>query len=481
MKKHVLLYTNLSICLVMVAALLFMEAINLGTYNKVLTDNIETTANLASSTICAQINSELAKPVYVAQAMANDTFLKDWIRGEQAAADEAAYREKLQQYLNAFRQTYNFDSVFMVSAYSGIYYYPDGVNKTVSRQDAHDAWYYDFIESGQAGTLDVSTDEPNANELTVFVNCRIEDTDRTLLGVVGAGIKTSQLQALLRSYGDEYALEAFLIDKTGLVQAHAETSFIKSTNFFDNENAAASKASILGNLTGTEVNWYQEDGVEQCVITRYIDDLGWYLVVRKDTASIRRSFTEFVMQDMLVGGIVVFVLLGISTCVIRRYDRITTRMASVDELTGLPNRKAFSHQFQKLPSGDKQVHLFIFDIDRFKALNDTRGHMYGDAVLAGIGRIAARRMEGQGIIARWGGDEFVGLVYGTHQSVQKLLAGLMEEITGAGGLGDVSVSMGVTQVHGETRMEKALERADRALYASKRDGGNRITNAEDVQ
>ena len=81
------------------------------------------------------------------------------------------------------RDRYQYDSVFTISAYSNTYFYYDGVNKVVSPENEHDDWYYDFVDSQLPYRLNIDTDEVNANELTVFVDCRIEGKDLSLIHI----------------------------------------------------------------------------------------------------------------------------------------------------------------------------------------------------------------------------------------------------------------------------------------------------------
>ena len=103
------------------------------------------------------------------------------------------------------------------------------------------------------------------------------------------------------------------------------------------------------------------------------------------------------------------------------------RAANIDEVTGLPNRRHFNEILGasiaccQAPEG--VVMLMILDLDNFKEINDTRGHMAGDAVLKEVGQRLAQRPPGGGFVARLGGDEFAVIIAGDCSFAGKQKAG----------------------------------------------------------
>jgi diguanylate cyclase len=156
-----------------------------------------------------------------------------------------------------------------------------------------------------------------------------------------------------------------------------------------------------------------------------------------------------------------------------------------DPLTGVLNRKGFEKQFENQLErikryGDNAV-LAIMDIDDFKTINDTYGHLTGDEVLKaftdGVNRITRKN----DILSRIGGDEFVLILIEcdekkTEQFFAKLYAFFNSNIynTGKSKL-KIHVSSGATNIKPDDNLESVLERADKALYLSKKQGKNRLT------
>ena len=152
-------------------------------------------------------------------------------------------------------------------------------------------------------------------------------------------------------------------------------------------------------------------------------------------------------------------------------------LAHTDALTGLPNRRAFTSRWEDELSRSGRRHYLIgvllIDVDRFKAVNDTKGHGQGDAVLVALGHSLRAVARNAGLVARLGGDEFVVGV--THTDGSGLLA-MAETIrqnfaNATIGLGvDATLSIGIASSDICSR-HQLLATADKALYESKNAGG----------
>jgi diguanylate cyclase len=127
------------------------------------------------------------------------------------------------------------------------------------------------------------------------------------------------------------------------------------------------------------------------------------------------------------------------------------------------------------------------DIDHFKRFNDTWGHQTGDQVLRYVGSVLGRVCEeAPRFAARYGGEEFAMIFPGESAAqVQPLLQEVLEEVASRSlrrrstneALGSITVSIGLAELKPKESLADFVERADAALYASKRGGRNRLTNA----
>lgn len=173
---------------------------------------------------------------------------------------------------------------------------------------------------------------------------------------------------------------------------------------------------------------------------------------------------------------------------LRAFSRIYENFARVvqesqtDSLTGLLNRKAYDarlfHLFTCIRSETRRAPYFwmlTFDIDFFKKINDTLGHLYGDEVLLQISQVMHRCFSADDALFRFGGDEFVVLLDNKSQRevediCRQLLAGaanIRHEKTGP-----VTLSIGITALNLEDNPVSVLMKADKALYFAKENGRN---------
>lgn len=469
------------VALMILLGIVLVALVNRQGFTKIVNDDIVHISKLSSAMLASKIDDDLANPIFVGQTMANDVFVKDWLAKEQSTDNAAA---KIQQYLKAYCDQYGYHSAFLVSAKSQIYYYQDGINKKITPEDAHDVWYYDFVDSGKAYDLDVDRDEISDDVLTVFVNCRITDAKGALLGVVGVGIEMSNLQALFDRHEREYNMKAFLMDETGLIQVDSVAGRIEAVNFFDAPKAQTIREQILENQTSTELFWKAEQGSGYCLVTQYIEELDWYLVVEKDTELVRETLNAQMWQTLLATFLVIGVVLLLVSKLLGKYSRGLIRAASIDGVTGLPNNKMFRQFYNQNMGrvGFTRGKLFMFDIDDFKTINDTYGHLSGNEVLKRVSRVAKEVVGEDGIVARWGGDEFVGMVYGNGMKTETLVRLIGKNIANMRDVDcpQVTVSVGATAMSSRSGLTKLLHEADVAMYAAKNQGKNRTILFQDL-
>ena len=161
------------------------------------------------------------------------------------------------------------------------------------------------------------------------------------------------------------------------------------------------------------------------------------------------------------------------------------RLAQLDPLTGLNNRRAFydltsSHWSNALRHGH-DLSVILLDLDRFKQLNDVHGHAHGDAVLKAVGRVLKDGVRQGDVLARWGGEEFIVLLPETTGREAAALAERLRLAVAAlrvpreGGETTVTASFGVAQLEdrGGT-LDALIANADANLYRAKDEGRNRV-------
>ncbi|GAB3750511.1 sensor domain-containing protein [Lysobacter olei] len=193
--------------------------------------------------------------------------------------------------------------------------------------------------------------------------------------------------------------------------------------------------------------------------------------------------TRYTCQDL---QLLQFVSAQVAAAIERTRNRTWLAfLASHDPLTGLPNRSHFHDQLQlALAAPPRERHplaLLYLDLDGFKAVNDRHGHEIGDQLLREASERIRHCIRHTDTVARLGGDEFVVMLHGTARAddAMEVAEALRDSLAKPFHLGghalSISASIGVA-LHGDglANQDGLLQRADKAMYAAKRQGGNRL-------
>jgi diguanylate cyclase (GGDEF)-like protein len=194
----------------------------------------------------------------------------------------------------------------------------------------------------------------------------------------------------------------------------------------------------------------------------------------------RQQFALFMLIDIILLAVTIVMI----TNLIFSYRRQIIRLATIDELTGLMNRKSFHTEYAEFitEKRDEPFVLFLLDIDYFKQINDGYGHAAGDQALVYLAdTIRSMIDEKGGFSGRWGGDEFIGVLRLNGESAAEALSRLCRNIEASPRPEGYKMTISVGAVEadraaeGETVLSKLSEKADLALYESKENGRNRTT------
>lgn len=162
------------------------------------------------------------------------------------------------------------------------------------------------------------------------------------------------------------------------------------------------------------------------------------------------------------------------------------KLSVTDELTGLFNQRHFYTAMAKELNRSKRykcpLSLICFDLDNFKKVNDSLGHLEGDRVLRTVGELLRETLRLPDIAVRYGGDEFMVLLPETDIKAAAKTAERIRNLFNAkcpysieredGTIVKVSMSLGVTETDGSEKPDQVVQRADLAMYESKSSGGN---------
>ncbi len=172
---------------------------------------------------------------------------------------------------------------------------------------------------------------------------------------------------------------------------------------------------------------------------------------------------------------------------IRLQNQELETMSRKDPLTGLSNRRGFMEwfekQFARARTEGLDLQCIMADIDHFKAVNDTHGHAAGDEVIRRVSDLLTTAVRGSDAVCRYGGEEFCIVLPGAPNEVAGRVAERLCRTARSRGFEQVpiSVSFGTGSIlSGAESIAELLEQSDRALYASKEAGRDRVTAWEDI-
>ncbi|MFA6878656.1 MAG: GGDEF domain-containing protein, partial [Fusobacterium sp.] len=196
------------------------------------------------------------------------------------------------------------------------------------------------------------------------------------------------------------------------------------------------------------------------------------------------------IKAFIIGIILIFIILNIIYYFrINKKNKLIQRVTALskkDSMTKLYNRDTFEEIVTKLLESEnlsKHSAFVMMDIDSFKSINDTYGHLIGDKVIIKVTNLLKKAFKYSDVLGRMGGDEFAGFIYNidsvnyVNSKIERLIADInncmIEEKDGINKI-VVKCSFGITFIKGEKKtFERIYKEADDALYKAKSDGKNR--------
>lgn len=215
--------------------------------------------------------------------------------------------------------------------------------------------------------------------------------------------------------------------------------------------------------------------------------LGAALLGQVDLNQVTSSNTTHALSMLVFMLTIILITMGLVMMTKERADALNRTLALQDELTGLHNRRAIhkllEQQLALARRNGQALALLIVDIDHFKKINDDHGHLTGDLALRTMADGLRRRLRGQDIAGRWGGEEFIVILPGTDAAGA---CGLAENLRRSAEQARLvaldgrpigfTISIGVHALDaasGDAR-DDMIAAADRALYLAKQNGRNRV-------
>lgn len=443
---------------------------------------VNTELPLTSDTVYSEIQKDLVRPILISSMMAHDTFLRDW-----ALAGEPD-RTQISRYLNEVMGEYHAYTAFFISDATGNYYQAQkGVLKKIDPQEPRDIWYYRVRNMDVPYELNVDLDMANQDKLTVFINYRVLDYQQKFIGVTGIGLTVEAVVRLIDDYQQRYQRQVYFVDPQGNVVLTGSNGGAHGARTGQSLRDLHGLRELLKQMPKPASGSYEylsSEGDSHFLNVRLVPELNWYLFVDKREDGALDNIRESLYLNLAICTIIGLVVLSLLNAMVKRHQDNIETLATRDSLTGLPNRRGFDllagqalHEAQREP---KPLVALLIDLDHFKQLNDTHGHLAGDEVLRQFARILENCLRQADIICRWGGEEFIVLLKDTDgehalEVAEKLrLLTEQQDFHFNNTLIRLTTSIGLSSLQAEDTLHSLIARADHALYRAKQSGRNRV-------
>lgn len=327
MKNQKLFKTNAAVSIILIIGFLLTSIFSYKANYKASLDNIEQVSSLTSEGIYYQMRTIFAKPVNVSLTMAHDSLLIEHLSDRASREDSRRYEKKTMDYLRSYQEKYKYDSVFLVSASTKKYYSFNGLDRTLDKGNPENQWYYDVLKSKSEYTIKVDNDEVKGadNKITVFINCKIQDSGGKVIGVVGVGMRVDSLKKILHKYEKESEIGAYFLDDEGIIQISTAYTGYEKTDWFKIRGNEHIRDKILGwkKETSDLDIWTKQskDGVGKSFIsTRYIPELSWHLVIEQKTGKLIDEMKQEIYGSIFMIIAIILAVLFIITSVIKNFN-----------------------------------------------------------------------------------------------------------------------------------------------------------------
>ncbi|QBF28908.1 methyl-accepting chemotaxis protein [Pseudomonas tructae] len=332
------------------AALLLSILIVVGIYSVAvnrLTERylVDTALPASIEAIRNDIERMLGRPLTAAADIANNTLLRDWL----AAGEDSAQAPQFIEYLEALRQqNHAFTALFAATA-SNHYYNEKGLDRTLSRSNPADKWFFGFIDSGNPRLLNIDTDG-STGELALFIDYRVEKAGQ-LVGIAGLGLRMTELSELIHNFSFGERGRVMLVRGDGLIQVHPQAEFSGKRQLAEQIGSEAAKL-VLSREQGLHSSRFERDGESYLALSLPLRDLNWTLVAEVPEAQIYAQVRETVWLTSLIGAAVALVSLLLVVLlargIVRPIRRVTEALMMIGNGGGDLTQRLDEHRADEL-------------------------------------------------------------------------------------------------------------------------------------
>ncbi|NRD74359.1 GGDEF domain-containing protein [Shewanella sp. VB17] len=432
---------------------------------------------LTSDNIYSEIQQDLLKPIFISSLMAHDTFVRDWVINMEKEPDQMV------RYLREIQDRYETITSFFISEKSKVYYHSTGILKQIQRSDPNDAWYFHVtgLPDSESYEINIDLNSADRSQTVVYVNHKVFDFNRQLIGVTGVGLAVEKVVKLIESYQKKHNRHVYFVDREGNIALHGQQ--YKGGTTLQSSPALAEFATRILTNASASIN-YIRDNKKVYLNSRLVPEFKWYLMVEQEETQDEKKLLNTLWGNLMISFLVIVLILIIANLTLGRYQRKLEVMATTDKLTGTANRQIFDEHFLQAINETKRskaaISIILLDIDHFKNVNDTYGHCIGDLVIKSVAYVIQSQIRSHDLVCRWGGEEFLillpnlGINHAVEIAEQIRQAIAQNQIKEDEHQINVKVSIGVAEYQSGELSTDLISRADVALYQAKNGGRNQV-------
>lgn len=433
------------------------------------------------------ITSEIIRPITVSQYMASDPFLIDYI--QQDTID----KNVILNYISSVSNKFNTLSFIAIEKHQILI---NSKNKITDLDTDEAEWYHRLKAIDQAEFSDFG----DAENPHIFFDVKMFDKQKNFAGFVGLAVDLDHFAIKFQEFRNNFGFEVYFIDENDNITL-SSSHLMKTSSHHRQDN--------LTNIN--ELQWYvnyqeaQQQNTESYVnsnienkpkdsIFNFANDdlivsqmplkeLNWRVFIVAPPVTKQSAYWKLFIQNLVVFLLVSFALYYIFTLCLSNFRTNLVKDSKTDFLTQLPNRSFIHWKYSQLGKKHDHVSVVIADIDNFKILNDTYGHLFGDDVLKVIAKNLSDNIRNIDLVGRWGGEEFIFILPDTSaQHAQQIVERIRLNIAripfthpSTSQKFNVTVSFGVSDSKlANVALEDILIKSDQALYNAKTNGRNKV-------
>ncbi|CAI8981554.1 Methyl-accepting chemotaxis protein McpH [Pseudomonas sp. IT-P44] len=242
----------------------------------------------------------LVQPLTAAKDIASNSMVRDWLAGGENSDQTAAFV----QYLEGIRAEHKAFTALIVGTASNHYFTEKGLDRSLSRSNPKDAWFYSFLDSNQPRTLNIDNDTATG-ELALFIDLKVEQAGK-VVGVAGLGLSMKELSELIHNFTFGERGKVYLVRSDGLIQVHPEAQFSGKRTLVEQIGASAAQA-VMGQKAASSS--FVRDGEDYLALSLPLRDLGWTLVAEVPQSQIYAEARRAMWMSSGIGLAVALVCL----------------------------------------------------------------------------------------------------------------------------------------------------------------------------